>query len=140
MKRFTLTLASLALLGAPGIAACGPKKPDPAAVVAPTPPPPDPNAWRATVPPPGPERAWTAPVARTFTLSNGIPVYLVEQGDLPLVSVRLNMTIGRESNPKGKAGLGALTASMLDEGTKTRDSSTIAADAATLGAELGINA
>lgn len=139
MKRVTLTIASLILLGAPGIAACGPKKPEPAAVVATTPPP-DPNAWRATAPAPGPERPWAAPVAKTFTLSNGIPVYLVDQGDLPLVSVRLSMTIGRESNPKGKAGLGALTASMLDEGTKTRDSSTIAADAAKLGAELGINA
>lgn len=140
MKRVTVSVLSLVLLGMPGLAACGPKKPPVIQEVAETPPPVDPNAWRAAVPAPGPERAWTAPAATKFELSNGIPVYLVKQGELPLVSVRLNMAIGREGNPKGKAGLLALTASMLDEGTKTRDSSTIASDAAALGAELGISA
>ena len=140
MKHLTVSLVSLACLALPGLAACGPKKPEPIMEVAATTPPPDPNAWRAAVPKPGPEGKWTAPAATRFTLSNGIPVYLVKQGDLPLVSVRLNLAIGREANPKGKAGLLALTANMLDEGTKTRDSATIAADAARLGAELGIGA
>ena len=138
MNRFALV--SLLVLAAPGIASAKPKKPVPVVVAPPPPPPPDPNAWRATPPPPGPESSWTAPVAAHFKLSNGIPVYLVAQGDLPLVRVRLNLAIGREANPKGKAGLNALTASMLDEGTATRDSATIASDAAQLGSELSINA
>jgi zinc protease len=67
-------------------------------------------------------------------------VYLVQQGDLPLVSFRLVLNVGREANPAGKAGLVSLTASMLDEGTKTRDGATIAGDAARLGADIGIQA
>ncbi len=83
MKHLTVSLVSLACLALPGLAACGPKKPEPIMEVAATTPPPDPNAWRAAVPKPGPEGKWTAPAATRFTLSNGIPVYLVKQGDLP---------------------------------------------------------
>ncbi len=136
-RGFLPGLAALVLF-APGLAACGPKK-APVVVEAPVPPP-DPEAWRATQPAPGAEKPWSAPVASRFELKNGIPVYLVEQGDLPLVSVQLVLGVGREANPVGKAGLLSLTASMLDEGTKTRDGATIAADAAKLGAELGIQA
>jgi zinc protease len=130
-------VVGLALL-VPGLAACAPKQPEPVVVAAP--PPPDPEAWRATQPPPAPEKAWSAPVAKSFTLSNGISVYLVEQGDLPLVSVQLVFGVGREANPAGKAGLLSLTASMLDEGTRTRDGATLASDAAKLGADLTIAA
>lgn len=138
MKPNILAGAAALALFMPGLAACAPKKPEPV-VVAP-PPPPDPEAWRATMPPPAPEKAWSAPVAKRFDLSNGIPVYLVQQGDLPLVSVQLVLGVGREANPAGKAGLLSLTASMLDEGTKTRDGAGIAAEAARLGAELGVSA
>lgn len=134
MIRFILVAA----LAIPTLAACGPKKVEP--VVSEAPAPVDPNAWRAQRPAPGPEAAYTAPTAATFNLSNGVPVYLVKQGELPLVSVRLLVTTGRESNPKGKAGLASLTANLLDEGTKTRDSSTIATDASRLGAELSVSA
>lgn len=140
MNRLALSLSLLALT-LPSVAACGPKKSaavDVAATVAP--PATDPNAWRATAPAPGLEKPYQAPAATRFTLSNGVPVYLVQQGELPLVSVRLWMGVGREANPIGKAGLVAMTATMLDEGTKTRDSAAIAGDAALLGAELTINA
>lgn len=137
MSRLVL---SSALFGVLALVACAPKAPAPVEAPTASVPPPDPEAWRATRPAPGVERAWKAPAATRFTLSNGLPVYLVPQGDLPLVSVRLWLGLGREANPAGKAGLVALTASMLDEGTKTRDSATIAADAARLGAELYVNA
>lgn len=131
------SVVALALL-TPGLAACAPKKPAP--VVEAPPPPPDPEAWRAARPGPAAEKAWSAPAATRFELSNGIPVYFVSQGDLPLVSVQLVLGVGRESNPAGKAGLISLTASMLDEGTKTRDGAGIAAEASRLGAELAIRA
>ncbi len=118
------------------LAACAPKA---APVVAePAPAPVDPEAWRALRPAPAPAKAWTAPVATQFTLSNGVPVYLVKQGDLPLVSMRLIMQVGRDANGD-KAGLAALAANMLDEGTKKRDGATIAADAAKLGADLAVS-
>ena len=43
---------------------------------------------------------------------------------------------GETSTPKGKEGLGSITASLLDEGTKTRDSLEIAGDLAEIGAAL----
>ncbi len=138
MKRL-LTLALLVSLATPALAAPRKtkKKEEPApAVVEPPPPAPDPEAWRAAAPPPGPERAWTPPAAASFTLSNGIPVYLVENPGLPLVSVNVLMLVGREANPAGKAGLAALTANLLDEGTTTKTGAQLAADAAMLGASL----
>ena len=142
MKR--LALLALALgLGAisisPAFAAKKPKKEPPAPVVVePPPPPPDPEAWRATAPGPGPEAKWTPPAAQTFSLQNGLPVHLVEQPGLPLVSVNVLMLVGREANPEGKAGLAALTANLLDEGTTSRTGAQLAAEAAGLGANLTV--
>jgi zinc protease len=137
-----VTLALLASLALPGLAHAAPKKgkkaPEVPVVVEPPPPPPDPEAWRATAPPAGPEGAWAPPAAKMFTLSNGVPVYLVEQPGLPLVSINLLMKVGREGNPPGKGGLAALTANLLDEGTTTRTGAQLAADAAMLGANLSV--
>lgn len=138
---FVRSVAALALLGlalAPHTAEAKKKAPEPPpVVVAPPPPPPvDPEAWRATAPSPGPESTWQAPVATVFKLSNGIPVYLVARPGLPLVSVRLYVGAGREVNPAGKAGLSALTADMLDEGTATRSALQISSDATGLGATV----
>jgi len=129
LKRLALVAAFLPVL------ACGKKAPPSVADQAP---PPDPNAWRAKPPDPGPEPTWQPPVAETFTLSNGIPVYLVEKHDLPLVTVQVDLSVGRDANPKGKAGLTALTASMLDEGTKAHTGTELAAALADLGAKLSV--
>lgn len=136
MKRVLPLLALLAAI-APADGHAKPKKnePPPAAEPAPPPaPPPDPEAWRATQPPPGQASDWQPPVAKVITLSNGIPVYLVESPGLPLVTVELVMKVGSEANPR--PGVAALTASMLDEGTTTRTGGQIATTAAELGANL----
>ncbi|MDP2312975.1 MAG: pitrilysin family protein [Pseudomonadota bacterium] len=142
MKRI-LTLVLLASLAAPALSspawAKKPKKaPEAPVVVEPPPPAPDPEAWRATAPPAGPEGQWAPPTAKTFTLSNGVPVFLVENPGLPLVSVNVLMMVGREANPPGKGGLAALTANLLDEGTATRTGSQLAAETAMLGASLSV--
>ena len=130
-----LALAGIAL--APATAEAKKPKVEPVVVVAPPPPPPvDPEAWRATAPAPSAESAWQAPVAKTFTLANGIPVYLMERPGLPLLSVRLVVGAGREANPASKAGLSAITANMLDEGTAKRSALQINSDATGLGATL----
>jgi zinc protease len=142
VKRFA-SLVLLLALTLPSAADAKPKKapePPPPAPVEPAPPPPDPEAWRATAPGPGPERAWAPPAATTVTLANGIPVHVVQNDGLPLVSVRLVMKVGREANPAGKAGLGALTANLLDEGTKRRTATQIASEASALGADLSVGA
>jgi zinc protease len=134
-----LSLVLLAALAAPAYAKSKkkPEPPPPAPVEAPAPVV-DPEAWRATAPAPGAERPWSPPAAKTFKLANGVPVYLVETPGLPLVSVNVLMLVGREANPAGKAGLAALTANLLDEGTKTRTGAQLAADAAMLGADVSV--
>lgn len=136
-RRFAALLLAAALFAPQADAAK--KKAPPAPVEVPPPPPPvDPEAWRATPPSPGPEPTWKAPAVKTFTLSNGIPVYLVQNDALPLVSVRMILRVGREANPLDKAGLGSLTVSLMKEGTKSRSGAEIAAEAAMLGATLDI--
>ncbi len=131
-----LSLVLLGLVAVPSPAEAKKKKKEEPVVVVPPPPAPDPEAWRATAPSPGLESSWQAPVAKQFNLKNGIPVYLVERPGLPLVSVRVVVGAGREANPKGKAGLSAITASMLDEGTSTRSALKVNSDATALGATL----
>jgi zinc protease len=92
--------------------------------------------WRAMPPTPGPESHWVPPVPKSFQLSNGIPVILVENPSLPVLSLEVLMAVGREANPSGKAGLGSLTADLLTEGTTSRSGEQIAIDAAMLGADL----
>jgi zinc protease len=96
----------------------------------------DPAAWRVSAPTPGPESNWVPPVPKSFQLSNGIPVILVENDSLPVLSLEVVLAVGREANPSGKAGLGSLTADLLTEGTTSRTGEQIAVDAAMLGADI----
>ena len=142
------SLVSLALLTlfVPSAHAAPKKKktPEPAPVVEapvapPAPAPVDPEAWRATAPGPGAEPNWAPPAARTLALGNGIPVTFVKNEGLPLASVRLVMKVGREANG-AKAGLGSLTANLLDEGTRSRSGAQIAEESGALGASIGVGA
>jgi zinc protease len=97
-------------------------------------------AFRATLPTPGEKHAFKVPAVKRLRLKNGLPVILAESHKLPLVSVDLILKTGSSANPKDKAGLAALTASMLDEGTKTRTAPQIANEVAQLGASLTTHA
>jgi zinc protease len=108
------------------------KKPEPAPAPAPVV---DPEAWRASIPGPAAESSWQPPVPETFTLSNGIPVVLIERHELPLVSVRLMMRAGREAAPD-QPGLPTLTTDLLDEGTRSRTGAEFAEAAGALGASF----
>ncbi|HTL39070.1 MAG TPA: pitrilysin family protein [Kofleriaceae bacterium] len=61
------------------------------------------------------------PAVKPFTLENGIKVYLVEQHNLPIVSMDLNFDGGSISDPKGKEGLASACMSLLTEGTEKLD-------------------
>ena len=52
-------------------------------------------------------------------LSNGVVAYLVEDHDLPLVTVSLTVRTGTYLDPKGKEGLASLTASQIRAGGTT---------------------
>ena len=93
--------------------------------------------WRAQPPPSGPAPAFSLPVPQRATLSNGLTVLLLEQHELPLLSMGVYALRGGAMAAPGLAGF---TADMLDEGTMTRTAPQLADAAAQLGTQLGSRA
>jgi predicted Zn-dependent peptidase len=77
------------------------------------------------------------PPIQKRTLSNGLPVWLIEAHEVPLVQVNLLLKAGAGDDPAGKFGVASLTAAMLDEGAGKRTALQIADDVEFLGAALG---
>jgi zinc protease len=71
---------------------------------------------RTRLPSPNAAPSWALGKPDVFSLSNGMRVYFKKQGPTPLVSLLLVVPRGSATDPKGKAGLTALTADLLDEG------------------------
>jgi zinc protease len=92
---------------------------------------------RSIVPALGPTPHYVPPGIERRALTNGLPVLIVERHELPIVTVDLIVKSGETSTPGGKEGLGSIAASLLDEGTKTRDALQIAGEVAEIGASLG---
>jgi len=124
--------------------ACAGTEPGPAKL---PPPPPPASAAPVIVSAPGPERdklpapdpapAWSPAKPTVFSLSNGIRVYYLRQGPTPLVSLILLLPRGSAADPKGKAGLTALTADLLDEGAGKRDALELSEELQRLGTDYG---
>jgi len=93
--------------------------------------------WRAQPPKAGPTRAPRLPVPQSFKLPNGLTVILDERRNMPIVSAALVLRTGSDANPLDKPGLANFTATMLDEGTSTRNALQLADDVAQIGATLG---
>ncbi|HKS27002.1 MAG TPA: insulinase family protein [Pyrinomonadaceae bacterium] len=88
-------------------------------------------------PKPRPDPTFKLPAIQRRKLSNGLEVVLVEQHELPVVSMNLMLKTGAAADPQDKAGLASLTAALVDEGTKTRDALQISNELAAIGARLG---
>ena len=84
-----------------------------------------------------PEPSFTPPTIQNAELSNGMKLMLVENQSLPLLQINLVVKSGWAADPKDRPGAGALTAEMLNEGTKSRSALDISDQAALLGANLG---
>lgn len=76
------------------------------------------------------------PKPKKYTLPNGMRLIVLEDHRLPTVSFSMSILAGSFFEPKDKQGLADMTASMLDEGTKTMSSAEIAAAVDRLGASL----
>ncbi|UCC79156.1 MAG: insulinase family protein, partial [Candidatus Zixiibacteriota bacterium] len=83
-----------------------------------------------------PEPSFTPPEIQTATLSNGMELYLVENHKLPLVQVNLVVKSGWAADPADRPGAAALTAELLNEGTKNRNALEISDEVQRLGAIL----
>ncbi|HEY0323329.1 MAG TPA: pitrilysin family protein [Pyrinomonadaceae bacterium] len=91
-------------------------------------------------PKPKADPSFKLPTMQRRKLSNGLEVIVVEQHELPVVSMNLVLKTGAAADPLDKAGLANLTAALLDEGTKTRDALQISNELGAIGARLGTGA
>ena len=87
-----------------------------------------------------PPRALTLPPVAKRTLSNGLPVWIVQQQEVPVASLTLVIKSGATADPAGKYGVASLTAAMLDEGAGGKDALALADAIEFLGASLGTGA
>ena len=87
----------------------------------------------------GPAPALHLPTIQKRQLSNGVPVWLVELHEVPVVQVDLVVLRGSADDPSGKFGVASLVAAMLEEGAGSRSSLEIADAVDFLGADLGAN-
>ncbi|RZJ30115.1 MAG: insulinase family protein, partial [Brevundimonas sp.] len=95
-----------------------------------------PEAQRTPIPAAGPAVELATPAVETFTLSNGLEVYVARKPGLPLVSARLGLAAG-SADDGDKTGLSVLTAGLLTQGSSGRSAPEIAAEIEQLGAQLG---
>ncbi len=84
----------------------------------------------------GPAPAVTLPAIQKRVLPNGVPVWIVEQHEVPVAQIDLIVGGGSAADPAGKYGLSSFTSAMLDEGAGPRDALQIADAIDYLGAEL----
>jgi predicted Zn-dependent peptidase len=115
-KLLKFTFVAVALAAAPLFAQQGPDRSKPPAL--------------------GPAPSLTLPPIQKRTLTNGLPVWIVEMHKVPLVDVTLIVKSGSSADPAGKYGLASVTADMLDEGAGTRTALDIADEIAFLGGSL----
>jgi len=96
--------------------------------------------WRKSVPKAGPPVMVHLPVPQTFTLANGLKVYVVPDHALPVLSASVVSRAGSESNPEGKAGLATLTAQTMGEATTSMDMKALADAQERIGTRIGVAA
>ena len=92
--------------------------------------------WRKSAPKAGPAPQVHLPVPETFTLANGLKVYVVENHALPVLSAQVVARAGSDSNPAGKAGLATLTTELMSDGTATRSLQKLAEDQEVIGTSI----
>jgi predicted Zn-dependent peptidase len=77
------------------------------------------------------------PAIKSFSLSNGLQVVVVEDHKLPSLQVRLSLNGGRTSEGAGESGLSNAAAGLLLKGAAGLDAEQFAQKLAALGFELG---
>ncbi|MCC6396161.1 MAG: insulinase family protein, partial [Bacteroidetes bacterium] len=103
------------------------------------------SAWaqkpdRSAPPQLGPPPSFSMAAIQHFSLSNGVPVVLLEKHQVPLVQINLLVRAGSVLDPPGKTGLASMMASMMMEGAGGRDALQLADAIDFLGAQVGSSA
>jgi len=87
-------------------------------------------------PPVGPERPFQLAPRVERTLPNGLRVIVTRQTAIPKVSITLTVLSGYASDPAELTGLASMTADMIQEGTKTKNSRQIRREVFGMGGSL----
>ncbi len=94
---------------------------------------------RSKQPPIGKPPELRVPTWSRLKLSNGAELIISERHDLPLVSFSITFLGGSDQfEPADKRGVAGLTASMLNEGTKTRDDEALSNALQLLGTSVSV--
>ncbi len=97
--------------------------------------------WPTERPPrPLPAREVSFPPYQVKTLSNGLQVIAVSHHEQPAVSLRLFVRGGGAQDPAAKPGVAYLAATLLDQGTTTRNAEQIATAIDSIGGVIGAGA
>jgi hypothetical protein len=91
---------------------------------------------RTAPPRAGTPAAFTPPRVAKRTLSNGLPVWVVELHKVPIAQVDLVVRVGSGADPQGRFGIASLAAQMLDEGAGRRGALELADAIDYLGASI----
>jgi predicted Zn-dependent peptidase len=95
------------------------------------------TAARKQPPPPAAERPFTFPAHTSTKLDNGLTVFVVEDHRQPVVAITLMIPgAGSSSHPGTKAGLAAMTAALLRQGTSSRSAQQVAETIDSVGGSL----
>jgi zinc protease len=92
---------------------------------------------RAKLPKGGANPSFTLPSIEKATLTNGLNVWLVKRSKLPIASFNLVLNANGTLDAQDKAGVANFTASMLNQGTRTRSANDISNQLQSIGASLG---
>ena len=95
---------------------------------------------RSEPPTPGMNPQVELPPIRDSKLENGVRVLAVNNDETPTVTLRTVFAMGQRDEPAGKAGLAALTASMMGEATKQKSAAEFAEALERIGANVSVNA
>jgi len=96
--------------------------------------------YSANLPKAGADPKFSLPEIKKTKLSNGLNVWIVEQNELPIVSMNLVVNTGGTADPTDRAGLAAFTASLMNTGTSSRNATEISNQLQALGASVNSSA
>jgi zinc protease len=95
---------------------------------------------RSSIPPPGKPAELHVPLWTRQSLVNGAELIVSEKHDLPLVSFRITIQGGSSQvESAARRGLASLTASMMSEGTKSRNGEALSNAQQLLGTSINVN-
>ena len=94
----------------------------------------------AMLPKAGPDPKFSLPSIEKTKLSNGLDVWIVQQHELPIVSMNLVVDAGGTLDNAAKSGVASMTAAMLTQGTKNRSALDISNTLQSIGAQVNAGA